>query len=87
MKKRNREPILIIVSIFFLLGGFALWLYWYNFHKTGLSKEGANWGTFGDYIGGVLGTLFNMLGVILIFLTFKRQEDYSHIERFETTFF
>lgn len=87
MKKRKREPILVIGIIFFLVGMFALGFYWYNFHTSELSKDGAKWGTFGDYVGGVLGTLFNILGVILIFLTFKRQEDYSHIERFETTFF
>jgi len=81
------EPILIISGVFLFIGCYAMYKYWVNFHLHPLSSLSTDWGTFGDYVGGIVGTLFNILGVALIFLTFKRQEDYSHIERFETTFF
>lgn len=81
------EPILIICIIFSILALVPVSVYIYHFWGRPLPPHAATWGTFGDYFGGVLGTLFNILGVLLIFLTFKRQEDYSHIERFETTFF
>lgn len=54
--------ILGIITIFFTLI-FSI-LYFVKFHGS-LSDDQSVWGTFGDYIGGTVGTLFNLLAVVL----------------------
>ncbi|QDK80821.1 hypothetical protein EXU85_20300 [Spirosoma sp. KCTC 42546] len=51
-------------------------------------------GQFGDFIGGVVGTLFSLSGTLLIFLTFQEQKEQNYkesirnnIDGFESTFF
>lgn len=44
-------------------------------------------GQFGDFIGGVVGTLFALAGTLLIYLSFKEQTTQNIKEGFETTFF
>lgn len=43
-------------------------IYWYNFGSNGLSKLTADWGTFGDYIGGCCSLI---LAVIALLVTRK----------------
>jgi hypothetical protein len=50
-------------------------------------KNTANLGNFGNYVGGGIGTLFKLTGVVLIYLTLKRQEENSNPQQLETTFF
>lgn len=42
---------------------------------------------FGDFIGGVVGTIFALVGTILIFLTFSEQANQNKREAFESAFF
>ena len=44
-------------------------------------------GTYGDFIGGVLGTLLSMVSVILVVVTFRHQQEQSKIERLNGIFF
>lgn len=44
-------------------------------------------GQFGDFVGGVVGTLFALAGTLLIFLTFQEQAKENKIRRFESSFF
>lgn len=44
-------------------------------------------GQVGDFMGGVVGTLFSLSGTLLIFLTFKEQRIQYKKSGFETTFF
>jgi len=53
---------LVIVMIF----------YFYNFNN-GLSKLNSDWGTFGDYFGGILNPIFAFLGLIALLLTLRIQ--------------
>jgi hypothetical protein len=53
----------IIIAILFILPPAGLYIY--KFHKYILSDNPADWGTFGDYIGGVIGTCFNLLATVL----------------------
>jgi len=42
---------------------------------------------FGDFIGGVVGTFFALVGTLLIFLTFKEQSNNNKRTAFESSFF
>ncbi|WP_040282718.1 putative phage abortive infection protein [Psychroserpens damuponensis] len=44
-------------------------------------------GQFGDFIGGVVGTFFALVGTLLIFLTFKEQAKNNKRNAFESSFF
>jgi hypothetical protein len=46
-----------------------------------------NYGLFGDYIGGFVGTLFSLAGFFLIYLTFQSQRENFNRERLENNFF
>ena len=50
----------------------------FNYEKTG---------QFGDYIGGVVGTVFALAGTILVFASFKQQQQRNTIESFEKNYF
>jgi hypothetical protein len=47
-------------------------LYFFNFHD-GVSNNNADWGTFGDFIGGSLNPLFSLLAFLGLFYTIKLQ--------------
>lgn len=69
---------LIALPILFILFGIGILIF--SDHKTNLNE-------WGDFIGGVVGSLFSLAGVLLLFLTLKDQRDSFFKERFETRFF
>ncbi len=44
------------------------------YEKYVLSDEAADWGTFGDYIGGFVGTIFTMIAALFVWLTYESQK-------------
>ncbi|GAA4022949.1 hypothetical protein GCM10022409_03460 [Hymenobacter glaciei] len=44
-------------------------------------------GQFGDFVGGVVGTIFTLAGTLLIFLSFQEQAKQNSRESFESSFF
>ena len=44
-------------------------------------------GQLGDFIGGIVGTVFSFAGVILLYITLRAQRENFHIERLESNFF
>jgi hypothetical protein len=46
-----------------------------------------NFGAFGDFIAGAVGTFFSLAGFFMLFLTLKDQRDNFHRERLESNFF
>lgn len=74
--------IICFISLFI-----SLFLYVKQFGQNGLSENTDNWGQFGEYIGGVLGTILTFFSVILIYATYKSQKENSLLQQFETTFF
>ncbi|TRX39040.1 putative phage abortive infection protein [Flavobacterium restrictum] len=57
-----------------------------------LPKEGqilnlTNFGAFGDFIGGFIGTLFSLAGIFFLYLTLKEQRENFNKERLENNFF
>lgn len=71
-----------IISIYFVISsyfdGLRIWGYEINYEITG---------QFGDFIGGVVGTFFALSGTLLIFLTFKEQQNENKRISFESSFF
>jgi|LakMenEpi03Aug12_release.lakeMendotaPanAssembly.Ray.scaffolds.fasta_scaffold240226_3 uncharacterized membrane protein len=62
-KKRIKQFVLIIGTATALMTIVPLFLYFIKFGGE-FSEEQAEWGTFGDYFGGIIGTLFNLIAVI-----------------------
>ena len=44
-------------------------------------------GQLGDFIGGIVGTVFSLAGVILLYITLRAQRENFHRERLESNFF
>jgi len=59
----------------------------HSFHQNGKILNLTNFGAFGDFIAGVVGTIFTLAGFFLLYLTLKDQRDNFHRERLESTFF
>lgn len=72
--KTIKSFVWIISIITFAFTALPIILYFINFHGK-LSDSQANWGAFGDYFGGIIGTLFNLIAVIFsiisIYITLK----------------
>jgi hypothetical protein len=69
-------------------------LYFYNFKSSYLSYDNAVWGTFGDYVGGFIGTIIGALTLFYVYKTYetqqlelKNQEKKLEKEEFEHNFF
>lgn len=74
--------LLAIVAIAFLLSGGVAFLYAYNFAYP-LSEDQAIWGSFGDFLGGVLNPLLSLLALIALLLTVFLQSDELRLSREE----
>lgn len=66
---RNLGAALLTIGVIALIvGGFTVILYRQQFSGP-LSAEPAQWAEFGDYIGGVVGSIFAFFGLIALLLT------------------
>ncbi len=72
-----------IVFIYFL----AAVLNNYSLPLKGESPDLENSSKIGDFIGGVVGTIFSLAGVILLIWTLREQRESFHRERLESIFF
>lgn len=79
----SRHPFYVgIAAIFFLLLVFFL-----NFRKHDLSTAVAEWGQFGDYLGGILNPIFGLISVVIISATLQSQVRSSRKQEFDNQFF
>lgn len=82
---------LLFVSLFFVLCGFSLFLYFTLFsklffhEKQKTTPEGASF--FGDFINGLTGPIFALGGVLIIFSTIIKQNSINNIQHFESLFY
>ncbi len=77
--------IIITVGVLLILG--LLWVSYLNGYRTGGKINFTITGQFGDYIGGIVGTLFALSGTLLIYLNFKEQVNENKKSGFEGSFF
>lgn len=61
-------PILAMLMVAVVLG-----FYVYHFGSMKISGNPDHWGTFGDYVGGVLNPIFSFIGLGAVLLTFRLQ--------------
>lgn len=77
-KKVIRKFLILIGFSTLLLIAIPIGLYFYKFGFDQLSNEQSVWGTFGDFIGGTVGTVFSLLATVLslisIYITLKIAE-------------
>ena len=65
----SKKIVVIICFIVLIIVGF----YFYNFHN-GLSRDNGVWGTFGDYVGGILNPIIAAFAFYLIAKTYELQK-------------
>lgn len=53
----------------------CIWAYWQQLHHLGLSGQSADWGTFGDFVGGIAGTLIALATLVALAFTLHLQAD------------
>lgn len=82
---KHKLNILVGFAIAFL--SITLLIYAYKFGTFSLSNETTVWGTFGDFIGGVLSPIFSFISILLIIYSIKEQRDIYDRQKFESTFF
>ncbi len=58
-----------------------------NFHKAEISKGMAEWGQFGDYIGGTLNPVFGLISLVLVAATLRSQTQAAKQQAFENQLF
>lgn len=92
MKNPHILWILIAICILLTIGSVGFYIMTYVDHT--ISDDPIYFGVFGDYIGGVVGTILTLLSVGLLYITYKsqmqiayRQNDLTAHQQFEETFF
>jgi hypothetical protein len=73
LTKNNTIKIIIIPSIIALILIMILFLWKRNFFDFGSTVDSGMLGTLGDFVGGVLGSIWALVGVILFYLALKEQ--------------
>lgn len=64
-----------------------LFVFFLNFRKAEVSHTVAEWGQFGDYIGGLLNPIFGLISVVLVAATLRSQTRAAEHQAFENQFF
>jgi len=65
---------------------FILWI-WEKPFSSDWPIDYTAFGTYGDFFGGVVGTLFAIIGVVFVYYTFKNQSDFQKKDQVESRFF
>jgi signal recognition particle subunit SEC65 len=65
--KNNKEPIIYILVVGIFLS-ISIGYFIFIFSKQSVTANMQSWGTFGDYIGGVVGTFFTFLNVVVLYI-------------------
>ncbi len=68
----NKKIFFIIAAFVILITLTPIFFFILNFHNFKVSNDIANWGSFGDYFGGILNTFFSFLTLIVtIYIAFE----------------
>ena len=78
---------LLVIGFLALIFFFIIILKHFSIVEERDSPNMSATGQIGDFVGGVIGTLFALSGTLLIYLSFKRQNRQNRREAFESSFF
>ena len=67
--KRNRLLLLAILACII-----PIIVYIFRFHSGGFSNNPADWGTFGDYIGGVYSVILSIIAIYVTYIIRERED-------------
>ncbi len=83
------KPNLRLITIVTLaLSCFAfLAFYFFQFRNYSLSSNSDDWGNFGSYFAGGLGTILGFANLFLLYYTYNSQRKIGNQQQFESTFF
>ena len=87
------KNLLKLISIVTILGGVIVTFYFLNELSNNYQINSTNpilmpeTGQVGDFIGGVVGTIFSLAGFFMLLLTLSEQTKFAKTERFESKFF
>lgn len=91
--KKSRIVDIIIISTLVIAVTACMVVYIWRF-TGGISTEQEVFGQFGDYLGGVVGTLVSLFSLVYIYKTYRKQVEFSEHEiklsykqQFESSFF
>jgi hypothetical protein len=73
-------PLTILVVVLFVLTGVILGLYFLNFNY-GFAKDQAVWGTFGDFVGGVLNPVLSFSTILILVFSTASEKSKARQER------
>jgi large-conductance mechanosensitive channel len=68
-----KTKVVVWVRVLWGIGFVIVGFYFFNFHN-GFSKENGDWGTFGDYVGGILNPIIAAFAFYLIDKTYELQK-------------
>ncbi|PZX57599.1 putative phage abortive infection protein [Algoriphagus ratkowskyi] len=83
----KRYVLEIIICLCIIFCTWTIYKYYDQFGEGGVSNNTNDWGVFGDYIGGIIGSIFTLISAVLIYFTFKEQRNNSNHEKFENKFY
>lgn len=72
---KTRQWILFFLAWPALVAVTALSFYIVKFYERDLSTQTADWGTFGDFLGGVINPVAGLMTIVLLVLTLRSQQD------------
>ena len=92
--KNNDDNIAWVIPISIILIIVSIGIYIYILKDEEWAKDSSDFGVFGDYIGGVIGTIVGFISVAYIYITYKgqvaiskNQNSFQRKQQFESTFF
>ena len=77
--KKSRIVDIIIISTLVIAVTACMVVYIWRF-TGGISTEQEVFGQFGDYLGGVVGTLVSLFSLVYIYKTYRKQVEFSEHE-------
>lgn len=85
------KSVTILLAVVLVL---SITIYCYTLRKYKFAQNTEDFGIFGDYIGGIVGTLVGLMGIVFLYRTYKIQLDIADTQdklqihqQFESTFF
>ena len=97
--KNENDYTIIIAWILVILGGASMLIYIALLFYNGIASVNGvidlqGFGSFGDYVGGVVGSIWSLAAILFIYRTYVLQKnelnilrEYNKFEKFQTTFF